>query len=96
MFIRFHEGTFLDEITLIKDWQYALKKIIDLGWGEKTSFLLTGSSTVDLRKGAERLPGRRGKVYQPDKVLLPMSFREFCDSQRFSLSLPFSHINILI
>jgi len=85
---------FLDEITLIKDWQYALKKIIDLGWGEKTSFLLTGSSTVDLRKGAERLPGRRGKVYQPDKVLLPMSFREFCDSQRFSLSLPFSHINL--
>ena len=85
---------FLDEITLIKDWQYALKKIIDLGWGEKTSFLLTGSSTVDLRKGTERLPGRRGKVYQPDKVLLPMSFREFCDSQGFSLSLPFSRINL--
>ena len=85
---------FLDEITLIKDWQYALKKIIDLGWGEKTSFLLTGSSTVDLRKGTERLPGRRGKVYPADKILLPMSFREFCHSQGFSLSLPFSHINL--
>jgi len=85
---------FLDEITLIEDWQYALKKIIDLGWGEKTSFLLTGSSTVDLRKGTERLPGRRGKVYPPDKVLLPMSFREFCESQEFSLSLPFSHIKL--
>ncbi len=85
---------FLDEITPIKDWQYALKKIIDLGWGENTSFLLTGSSTVDLRKGTERLPGRRGKVYRPDKVLLPMSFREFCDSQGLSLPLPFSHINL--
>jgi len=85
---------FLDEITLIEDWQYALKKIIDLGWGEKTSFLLTGSSTIDLRKGTERLPGRRGKVYPPDKVLLPMSFREFCDSRGFSLPLPFSHITL--
>jgi hypothetical protein len=85
---------FLDEITLIENWQYALKKIIDLGWGEKTSFLLTGSSTVDLRKGTERLPGRRGKVYPLDKMLLPMSFREFCDSQGFSLSLPFSHIKL--
>jgi len=85
---------FLDEITLIKDWQYALKKIIDLGWGEKTSFLLTGSSTIDLRKGTERLPGRRGRAYPLDKVLLPMNFREFCNSQGFSLSLPFSYVNL--
>lgn len=66
---------FLDEVSLVPDWQYALKEIIDLGWGEKTVFIITGSSAIDLRRGAERLPGRRGKGVGLDKVLLPLSYQ---------------------
>ncbi len=70
---------FIDEISLVQDWQYAVKQAIDLGWGQSTTFILTGSSAVDIKRGAERLPGRRGRVSQADKVLMPLDFREFVD-----------------
>lgn len=70
---------FIDEISLVHDWQYAVKQAIDLGWGRSTTFILTGSSAVDIKRGAERLPGRRGRVSQADKVLVPLEFREFVD-----------------
>lgn len=66
-----------DEATYVKDWEKAVKHIVDtLGLEDKT-FILTGSSAIDLRKGSERLPGRRG-VSNPDRLLLPLSFKEFC------------------
>jgi len=68
---------FIDEISLVPGWQNAIKQIIDLGWGRSTTFILTGSSAVDIKRGAERLPGRRGRVPQPDKVMMPLDFREF-------------------
>jgi len=70
---------FIDEISLVPDWQYAVKQAIDLGWGRSTTLILTGSSAVDIKRGAERLPGRRGRVSQADKVLAPLDFREFVD-----------------
>ena len=70
---------FLDEISLVTDWQHAVKQVIDLGWGQATTLLLTGSSALDIKRGAERLPGRRGKTIFPDKVLLPMSFKVFVE-----------------
>ena len=70
---------FIDEISLVQDWQYAVKQAIDLGWGQSTTFILTGSSAVDIKRGAERLPGRRGRVSQADKVLMPLDFRGFVD-----------------
>lgn len=70
---------FIDEISLVHDWQYAVKQAIDLGWGRSTTFILTGSSAVDIKRGAERLPGRRGRVSQADKVLVPLDFKEFVD-----------------
>ena len=80
---------FLDEISLVPDWQHAVKQAIDLGWGRETTFLLTGSSAVDIKRGAERLPGRRGRIAFPDKVLLPMSFSDFVEKcSDLSLSLP--------
>ena len=68
---------FIDEISLVPGWQKAIKQVIDLGWGQSTIFILTGSSAVDIRGGAERLPGRRGKVPHPDKVMMPLDFQEF-------------------
>lgn len=50
--------------------------------------MLTGSSAADIKRGAERLPGRRGKAIFPDKVLLPMSFADFVEKcSDLSLSL---------
>ncbi len=69
---------FFDEATFVKDWEKSIKHIVDIFGLENMTFILTGSSAIDLRRGSERLPGRRG-VASPDKVLLPLSFREFCN-----------------
>jgi len=75
-----------DEATYVSDWEKAVKHIVDtLGLDNKT-FILTGSSAIDLRKGSERLPGRRG-VSNPDRLLLPLSFREFCRLTGLNISL---------
>lgn len=73
---------FLDEITLVPGWEYAIKHAVDTGLGAKTLFMLSGSSAVDLRRGGERLPGRRNMA-QPDRALLPLSFRQYCLLQNF-------------
>ncbi len=67
----------IDEITAITDWQRAIKYLADLGMLENAFMLLTGSNAADLRRGMERLPGRRGDIGIPDKVLLPLTFREY-------------------
>lgn len=74
---------FLDEITVVDRWEYAIKHVVDLGLAEDKLFILTGSSSFDLRRGGERLPGRRF-IIQPDRVLLPLSFREYCLLQNFN------------
>jgi len=68
---------FIDEITSIRDWQRGIKHLADMGMLERAFVILTGSSATDLRRGAERLPGRRGDIATPDKVLLPLCFREY-------------------
>lgn len=72
-----HRYIFLDEVTLIEDWQHAVKQAVDLGWMQNATILASGSSAVDLRRGAERMPGRRGKAEKLDWVLMPLSFGEF-------------------
>ena len=67
-----------DEATFVKNWEKSIKHIVDTFGLKNKTFILTGSSAIDLRKGSERLPGRRG-VASPDKLLLPLSFREFCN-----------------
>lgn len=69
----------LDEITGIKDWQKAVKFVIDSGQTAEACFILTGSNAIDLKFGAERLPGRRGKEGK-DLFLLPLTFREYVRS----------------
>ncbi len=46
---------FLDEITIVDRWEYAIKHVVDLGLAEDILFILTGSSSFDLRRGGERL-----------------------------------------
>lgn len=66
----------LDEITGIEDWQKAIKFAVDTNLLPNASYILTGSNAIDLKKGTERLPGRRGK-YGKDLFLLPLTFREY-------------------
>ncbi len=67
---------FLDEISRIKNWQRAIKSLRDSGELDDCSLMLTGSHTLDIKYGIERLPGRTGKLGK-DMLLLPMSFSEY-------------------
>ena len=68
---------FIDEITSIRDWERAIKRAYDQGSLRKTLLVTTGSRAADLRHGAERLPGRRGKLDRTEYVFLPISYAQF-------------------
>lgn len=71
---------FLDEISAVKDWQRGVKHLYDTGKLRNSTVILTGSHSLDIRRAAERLPGRRGASSGPvDKVLLPMKFAEYVE-----------------
>ena len=70
---------FIDEITAIRDgWPAEIKWLRDndARFAEDT-VVLTGSSAADLSESVKALAGRRGDIAEPDRVLLPMSFRAF-------------------
>jgi predicted AAA+ superfamily ATPase len=77
---------FCDEITAVVGWQLVLKKMRDQGMLSKTCTVLTGSSAYDLKKGSERLAGRKGVFQSTDRVLLPMTFQQF-QSQHGNLNI---------
>lgn len=66
----------LDEVTALAGWQTALKALWDEGTIRGDVVVCTGSSAIDLRRGAaERLPGRRASG--ADHLVLPQSFADF-------------------
>ena len=80
-----------DEATFVKNWEKSIKHIVDTFGLENKTIILTGSSAIDLRKGSDRLPGRRG-VSNLDKLLLPLSFKEFCNLTGLKISLEYENI----
>ncbi len=68
---------FIDEITAIKDWVHALKRLIDSGELRKTLVIVTGSKAADLHHGSERLPGRKGRLPRTAYYFTPISYAEF-------------------
>ncbi|MBI4211969.1 MAG: ATP-binding protein [Deltaproteobacteria bacterium] len=68
---------FIDEITAVPEWERAVKKVIDQGLFRDVLIVTTGSKANDLRRGTERLPGRKGKLKQSEYIFLPISYREF-------------------
>lgn len=68
---------FLDEISFVRQWQRGIKALSDEGKLKNVTLLLTGSNLIDIRGGAERMPGRRGKLSRVDFEQLPMIFAEF-------------------
>ncbi len=66
---------FLDEITSPKEWYRAIKSAIDRGLLKNDVLVITGSSSIGIKKHTELFPGRRGSG--KDILLLPLSFREY-------------------
>jgi len=71
----------LDEISIVPQWESAIKYIIDVFSIKGKTFILTGSSSWDLKHSIERLPGRKGELSgeQTHKILLPMKFAEYVE-----------------
>lgn len=69
---------FLDEITFIPEWSRPIKHFIDQGY--KGCIVVTGSNMLDLRQGADRMPGREGAG--EDLLLLPMTFSEYLSARK--------------
>lgn len=69
----------LDEISTVPRWQKAIKYLIDKDEINGIDLILSGSSASDIKRGAERLPGRRGPEISGgwDRVLLPLSFDQY-------------------
>jgi predicted AAA+ superfamily ATPase len=80
---------FLDEVTAVADWQTAIKKAYDSGILSNSFVLATGSSALDLKRGSERLPGRRGQHPQEnDLEMLPFLFRHNLENLFPQVKLP--------
>lgn len=68
---------FIDEITVVPEWEKAVKRIVDQGLFRDVLIITTGSKAADLRHGSEKLPGRKGKLPKNEYIFLPISYREF-------------------
>ena len=82
---------FVDEVSMLIEWQKAVKLLMDAGRFRDCTVILTGSHSIDLRKGSESLSGRRGKIEKlkygtPDKILLPAKFSEYIETLNPKLS----------
>ncbi|MBL8753490.1 MAG: ATP-binding protein [Planctomycetes bacterium] len=72
-----HRRLFIDEITAVDRWEHALKRVLDGGGLRDVLVVTTGSRARDLRRGVERLPGRKGKLERTSYLFTPLSFRAF-------------------
>ncbi len=68
---------FIDEITAVDGWERAIKRALDGGELGDVLVVTTGSRATDLRRGVERLPGRRGRLDRSTYLFTPVSFAEF-------------------
>ena len=57
------------------EWPLGVKWLVDCDLNKNVTFFLTGSSTIQLKKSGEYLPGRRGSGR--DITLAPLDFMEF-------------------
>lgn len=68
---------FVDEITAINRWEIGLKRMADRGKLQDILVVTTGSKATDLRRGSERLPGRKGRLTRTTYLFTPIGYSEF-------------------
>jgi uncharacterized protein len=74
---------FIDEITSTQgEWWSVIKDLRDNTAFGDDCVVLTGSSNRNLDEAIKAFAGRRGSALDPDRCLLPMTFRDFCASTR--------------
>ncbi|MFH1830279.1 MAG: ATP-binding protein [Pseudomonadota bacterium] len=66
---------FLDEVSFVEKWPAGIKWLIDQGKGTNCTYILTGSSSINLKKSGELMPARRGAG--KDVEVHPLSFRQY-------------------
>jgi predicted AAA+ superfamily ATPase len=69
---------FLDEVTFVDDWWRAVKSRVDDGSFRRDAVVVTGSASIELLRGRESFPGRRGGGV--DIELMPLSFSSFVEA----------------
>lgn len=67
----------IDEVTGIHDWGVVLRTLHGRGLLDDVTLIATGSHALDVRRGGERVPGRRGAVEHWDWIMMPLSFRDY-------------------
>ena len=75
---------FIDEITAVGKWETAMKRLADQGLLRRVLVVTTGSRATDVRRGSERLPGRKGRLARTDYLFCGVSYKDFhaqCHSQ---------------
>jgi len=72
---------FLDEVSSLRNWQVAIKDLYDAGLltRNRVKLVISGSHSLDVKKGVEVLGLRKGVMLEGgnDKLLLPMKFPEY-------------------
>jgi len=78
---------FIDEITSINEWEKSIKLFVDSGKFKDKCVILTGSSSLNLLKKAERLPGRLGSGQNKFRYY-PLNFKEVVKLYGLNISSP--------
>jgi len=68
---------FIDEISAVPNWERAIKRLADRGLLRDVLVITTGSKATDIRRGSERLPGRKGKLARTDYLFTGVSYKDF-------------------
>ena len=68
---------FIDEITAVPEWEKAVKRLADQGVLRDVLVVTTGSRATDIRRGAERLPGRKGRLARTDYLFCGIAYKDF-------------------
>jgi predicted AAA+ superfamily ATPase len=69
----------IDELSAIDQWWLVIKILADEGKLSNVLLLGTGSSSMDISRGADLMPGRRGRRHPVDFELLPVPYRMVSD-----------------
>lgn len=78
---------FIDEITSVGNWEKALKRPLDRGELSNVLVVTTGSRASDLRRGFERLPGRKGRLERTQWIFAPLSYAAFLEGAGMDASM---------
>jgi uncharacterized protein len=86
----------LDEVTGVRDWGTFVRVLYRQGLLANVTVIVTGSHALDLKRGSETAPGRRGERsdLRLDWIMMPLSFRDFVRAHRPDVAAAIPEINV--